>query len=91
MGHHSQTIQSNNSLALLEVPRTKLKYYGEKAGEKPFINAAPMLWNQLPLHLQQISDLNDFKCTLKTTLFKVAFSRCLSLSHLCNVFYTVVI
>ena len=67
--HQAARTLRSNSLAMLQVPRTRLKYYGDRAFEK----AAPFLWNALPHNLRQMSDLVEFKCALKTHLFKVAF------------------
>ncbi len=67
--HQAPRSLRSNSQLLLEVPRTKLKFYGYRA----FVKAAPILWNSLPLHLRQITELDLFKRTLKTHLFKVAF------------------
>ena len=59
----------SNALATLVIPKTRLKYYGDRA----FVKAAPFLWNSLPLSLRQMSDLDEFKGALKTHLYRVAY------------------
>lgn len=53
---------------LLSVPRIQ-----SKTGERAFAWAAPHLWNALPIHLRELSELNSFKSQLKTHLFHSAF------------------
>jgi hypothetical protein len=55
--HQAPRSLRSNDQALLEVPRTKLKFYGDRA----FAKAAPTLWNNLPLYLRQIDDIDVFK------------------------------
>ena len=55
---------------LFVTPRHKLKQYGYRA----FSTCAPSLWNSLPSHLRSIDNLNTFKTSLKTYLFKRAFN-----------------
>ena len=47
-----------------------LKTYGKRA----FSNAAPELWNSLPVHIRSYTDITLFKRDLKTFLFKNAYS-----------------
>jgi hypothetical protein len=68
--HKAPRSLRSNDLALLEVPRTRLKFYGDRA----FVKAAPVLWNKLPLHIRVMDDLNAFKRSLKTHLYKVAYN-----------------
>ena len=42
-------------------------------GDRVFENAAPKVWNRLPLEIRQCQSLNIFKVLLKTHLFKLAF------------------
>ena len=42
-------------------------------GDRAFENAAPKVWNRLPLEIRQCQSLNIFKVLLKTHLFKLAF------------------
>jgi hypothetical protein len=53
---------------LLTIPKTKLKYYGDRS----FSKCAPLLWNQLPLVIRQCKTVDSFKKVLKTHLFKAA-------------------
>ncbi len=48
---------------------TNIKHYGNRA----FQNAAPILWNELPMFIRQCDSLANFKHHLKTYLFKKAF------------------
>ena len=58
----------SGSLDLLEIPKTKLKTFGDRA----FSTAAPTLWNALPAELKRIADVEKFKRGLKTHLFQQA-------------------
>ena len=55
---------------LLQVPRSKLKSYGDRR----FSIAGPKLWNSIPASLRNTDSLNSFKKHLKTYLFHQAFS-----------------
>ena len=55
----------SNKGTVLKVPRIKTKI-----GERSFRSTAPMLWNQLPQHLRNISNYEKFKVDLKTYFFK---------------------
>ena len=55
---------------LLEVPRVRLKTYGDR----PFSVAAPKLRNNLPLEIKLSPSVAVFKSRLKTHLFRIAFS-----------------
>ena len=55
---------------LLQVPRSKLKSYGDRR----FSIAGPKLWNSIPASLRNADSLNSFKKHLKTYLFHQAFS-----------------
>ena len=54
---------------VLYEPKMRLVTYGDRA----FVSAAPRLWNRLPVHIRQCSELSTFKSQLKTHLFKQAF------------------
>ncbi len=56
---------------LLQVPRSNLKTYGERA----FCSIAPVLWNSLPRHIRECTSLDSFKKNIKTHLFKQALRR----------------
>ena len=60
----------SSSKNVLMVPRTKLVTCGERA----FSVIAPVLWNELPIGVKSIENLQFFKRKLKTHLFKVAFN-----------------
>ncbi len=49
--------------------RTNIKHYGDSA----FQNAAPKLWNELPMFIRQCDSLANFKHHLKIYLFKKAY------------------
>ena len=55
---------------LLQVPRSKLKSYGDRR----FSIAGPKLWNNIRASLRNANSLNSFKKLLKTYLFHQAFS-----------------
>lgn len=56
---------------LLVVLKTRRKLRGDQA--LAAAAAAPVLWNELPLHIRQVSSLSLFKSLLKTHLFSLAF------------------
>ena len=56
---------------LLQVPRTKLKSYGDQR----FSIAGPKLWNSIPASLRNADSLNSFKKHLKTYLFNTFFGK----------------
>jgi hypothetical protein len=60
----------SNDLNLLDVPRTSVPSYGDRA----FSVAAPKLWNSLPSSIQNVNGLTLFKQHLKTFLFNKAYS-----------------
>ena len=62
------TLRSEGA-ALLIVPRTKCKTFGDRA----FCRAAPHLWNQLPAYLRKVDSVASFKSMLKTHLFRRVF------------------
>ena len=57
------------SQELLYIPRSTPKTYGVRA----FSVAGPRLWNDLPLRLRFVSNINVFKKNLKTHLFQLAY------------------
>jgi len=65
-----RTLRSS-SRNLLSVPRINTKQYGNCA----FSFTAPTLWNNLPDNIKNINNLNEFKSSVKTLLFKSAFNR----------------
>ena len=71
------TTRSSHTLHL-HVPRTHLKY----AGDRAFSAAAPRLWNNIPVELRRIDSLSHFKTMLKTHLFSKAY-WCVIVPHDC--------
>ena len=55
---------------LLDVPNSRLTTCGDRA----FSVAAPKLWNSLPLNLRNCASINLFKSSLKSFLFREAYS-----------------
>ena len=55
---------------LLVTPRSRLKFYGDRA----FLVCTPKLWNNLPEHMKCSLNLTSFKSNLKTYLFKHYFN-----------------
>ena len=43
-------------------------------GDRAFSVAGPKLWNQLPLSIRELSNVDSFKKSLKTYLFCLAYS-----------------
>ena len=66
---YSRSLRSA-SQKLLVVHRTHMKTYGDRA----FSIAGPKLWNQLPLSIRELSSIDSFKKSLKTYLFRLAYS-----------------
>ena len=62
---HGRETRSTDNQNLLQVPRTKLKTYGDVAFEV----AGPRAWNKLPSDLRLPMSLDSFKKKLKTFLF----------------------
>ena len=55
---------------LLAVPRTNLKFYGDRSLSK----IGPTIWNSLPLALRLSGNADTFKKGLKTHLFQLHLS-----------------
>ena len=62
----------SSSRNLSVIPRSKLKFYGDRV-------SAPNLWNDTPETIKCSVDLNAFKCNLYTYLFKRNFYEWLRL------------
>ena len=60
----------SSSNKLLQVPRSKLKSYGDGR----FSIVEPRLWNSIPASLRDADSLNSFTNRLKGYLFHQAFS-----------------
>ncbi len=65
----SRTLRSSNEL-LLRVPRIKCTTLGARS----FRYTGPVLWNELPIHIRNAENVNNFKSMLKTYLFKLAYN-----------------
>ena len=55
---------------MLQTSRTLAK---KTLGDRPFLAAAPKLWNGLPSQIRNEPNVNRVKCLLKTHLFRLAF------------------
>ena len=66
----TRDLRSQNS-KFLEVPRSKLKRYGDRA----FSIVGPSVWNSLPFSLRSACNVAIFKRHLKTYLFTKYFSN----------------
>ena len=65
---HVRTTRSEGTNKLVE------KLIKSKSGDRAFKNAAPKLWNNLPVNVRTANTLNKFKQLLKTHLFRRAFN-----------------
>ena len=65
-----RALQSAQTIQLV-VPQVKSATYGDRN----FVHAAPVLWNQLPPDLQRTETIGAFKTNLKTHLFKAAYTH----------------
>ena len=54
---------------LLDLPRTQRKTFQDRS----FSIAATVAWNSLPSSIRVIDNLDSFKKSLKTYMFKIAF------------------
>ena len=63
------SLRSNGGL-LLHQPNARLL---KTLGDRSFTSAAPTLWNKLPAHLRNMDKFMNFKSSLKTHLFRIAF------------------
>ena len=62
----TRNLRSSSDKWRLTIQPYNLKTYGFRA----FSVIAPILWNDLPIDIRSIDDVNKFKCKLKTFLFK---------------------
>ena len=67
--HKSVRALRSNSMSLLYVPRTK-----SCLGARAFSASAPVLWNELSANLKDADSVSSFKISLKTYLFRIAFT-----------------
>jgi hypothetical protein len=66
--HPTRSLRSE-SACLLVTPKTRVKL-----GKRAFAAAAPKVWNDLPVYLRKTDNLGTYKASLKTYLFKKAFT-----------------
>ena len=64
------SMRSNNE-NLLIIPRTRCKTFGDRA----FAVAGSQIWNNLPLHIRETENLDNFKNKLRTHLSKEVFDK----------------
>ena len=64
-----RSLRSSNDKTKLIIPFTRCKTFATRS----FSIAAPMIWNQLPMSLQETANFELFKRQLKTHLYRVAF------------------
>ena len=64
--HQPSRSLRSSELSLLRVPKSRTKTYGDRA----FQNAAPKLWNKLPLLIRQAKSFSCFKSQIKCYLSK---------------------
>ena len=69
----AELLQYNN-LSGSRCPTLKSSVTATHRGARAFQASAPLLWNSLPVELRQSPNVNNFKCTLKTFLFKRSYS-----------------
>ena len=67
--YRKERLLRSESQAFLDIPKTNLKSYGDRA----FCAVAPTLWNKLPANMRHLKSLEPFKKELKTHLFKLAY------------------
>ncbi len=67
-GNITEPIRQQNVI-YLHVPKTKKVTFEQRS----LVVAGPTLWNNLPIHLRCVTELDDFKKQLKTHLFKTAY------------------
>ncbi len=68
-GEIAEPIQQNK-VFYLKVPKTKRVTFESRS----LAVAGPTLWNELPIHLRSITDLDTFKRQLKTHFFRLAYN-----------------
>ena len=68
--HPTRTLRSSSSPLLLDVPRTRLKTFGDRS----FSVFVPNVWNKLPENIRICQTTSSFKTALKTFLFSNYFN-----------------
>ena len=64
----TRSLRSQN-LSFLRKPISRTKSFGDRS----FAYAAPHLWNKLPQHIRTLEDLDEFKSSVKTQLYREAY------------------
>ena len=64
----SRNLRSSSKMNLVTTSVSTASY-----GQRSFYYAAPELWNTLPLHIKNSKTVEQFKSSLKTYLFTIAF------------------
>ena len=64
-----RSLRSSNGTTKLIIPYKRCKTFATRS----FSIATPMIWNQLPMSLQETANFELFKRQLKTHLYRVAF------------------
>ncbi len=67
-GEIAEPIQQNKVFYLI-VPKTKRVTFESRS-----LVAGPTLWNELPIHLRSITELDTFKRQLRTHFFRLAYN-----------------
>ena len=67
--HSSYSNQYNKGILLVDNSAKAKKTLGDRA----FVNAAPRVWNRLPLDIRLAISYDNFKSMLKTHFFRLAF------------------
>ena len=63
------SLRSNKGILLVDNSAKAKKTLGDRA----FVNAAPRVWNRLPLDIRLAISYDNFKSMLKTHFFRLAF------------------
>ena len=64
----SRNLRSSSKLNLVSPSVSTISY-----GQRSFYHAAPKLWNDIPYHIKNSMTLGQFKSSLKTHMFTLAF------------------
>ena len=63
---HNRSLRSSSSSMLLPVSMSRLSIVHNSS----FSICGPRIWNELPIEVKRCSNINDFKCKLKTYMFQ---------------------
>ena len=67
--YHPTRTLSSSSKQLLQIPKCRLRNFGENA----FSHFGPKIWNSLPVEIKYAKSVEQFKSKLKTYLFKQCY------------------